>query len=99
MIEKPAYNEEYRLLQFARPDGQGPLAEGETISSATVTVEERATGTDTSATMISNVASYNNTAVRYLLKGGTAGTAYFIRVRCVTSGNQKFEEKLELRVI
>ena len=94
MLEKPAYNEEFRTLDFSLQ-----LASGETISSATVTISELHTGIDTSATMISGVAPYNSTSVKYKLSGGTADTTYQRIIRVVTSTGQKLEEQLQVKVV
>ncbi len=98
-IEKPAYNEEFRTCQFRRTDGQGQLNSTETVSSAEVVCAERNTGVDTTSAMISDVAPYSQTYVRYKLKAGAAGTVYILSVRCTTSNGQKLEEKFLLKVI
>jgi hypothetical protein len=94
MISKPAYNEEFRLR-----DMTPQLAAGETITAVVVTCAARAGGADQSAAMIANAAPYNQTSVRYLLKAGQPGQAYFVLVRVVTSAGQKLEDKLELNVV
>ena len=99
VIEKPAYNEEFRTCEFLRPDGQGQLNGSEIVSSAAVLCLDRSTGADMSAAMISTVAPYNSTQVRYKVIGGTAGKVYILRVRGVTSNGQKLEEPFELRII
>jgi len=99
IIEKTAYEELFRTCEFKRPDAQGWLNALETIASAEVIVIERGTGTDVSATMVSDVAPYNSTQVKYKLKGGVSGKRYDIRVKGITSNSQKFEEVFELRLL
>jgi len=94
MLEKPAYNEEFRTLDFSLQ-----LAAGETISSATVTIVDNSTGSDCSADMIASVAPYNSTMVKYTLKGGTTGQVYLRTFRITTSTGQKLEERVALRVV
>lgn len=99
-IEKPAYNEEWRVCEFRRPDGRGPLNSDETVQSVvSVTCADRSSGADASAAMISGAAVYNNTQVRYQLKGGTVGTTYVRAIRIITSNGQKLEDKLFIKVI
>jgi hypothetical protein len=98
LITKAAYEETFRTVQFRRPDGQGPLNESETLVSASVSCAAAKTGEDATAAMLSDVATYDETQVRYLLKGGTAGTEYLLSVRVATSNGQKFEERLALKV-
>lgn len=98
-IEKSVYEEPFRYHQFKRADGRGWLNELETVSTCTVTITEKATGDDVSSTMVANVAAYASTCVRYQLLGGVAGRVYTIDIRCVTSNTQKFEDKIELKVI
>ena len=97
-ITKPTHNEEFRTCQFRRPDGQGQLNESETVTAASVVCTERSTGQDVTSEMISSVAPYASTQVRYKLTGGTAGRTYLLRVRCETSNSQKLEETFELRI-
>lgn len=98
-VEKTAYEELFRTCEFKRSDGQGWLTDSETITTAEVLVIDRGSETDMSATMISNVAPYNSTQVRYKLKGGVFGKRYHLKVRGITSNGQKLEEVFELRVI
>ncbi len=98
-IEKTAYEEIFRTCEFKRPDGQGWLNDTETISTAAVLAVEKVTGTDVSATMISDVAPYNSTQVKYKLKAGVFGKIYYIKVRGATSNGQKLEEIFEVRII
>jgi len=98
-IDKPAYNEEYRTCEFRRPDGTGPLNSTETIASVvSVTCVERDAGTDRTATMIANAAIYNNTQVKYQIKGGTAGVTYTRIIRIISSNNQKIEDRMNVKV-
>ena len=97
-ITKPAFNEEFRTMQFRRPDGQGQLNSDETVASAAIICTDKA-GTNVTGNMISDVAPYANTQVRYKLKGGTANALYHLRFQVVTSNNQKLEEHVVLKVI
>lgn len=99
MITKTPWEEHFRACQFLRPDGGGPLTDGETLTAATVTATLQPAGTDATAALISDVAVYQGTQVRYKLKGGTAGKDYQLTVRAETSNGQKFEERLPLKVI
>ncbi len=101
MIVKTAYEQFWQYHEFHRSDDQGWLNESETITSAAVTVANKATGTDVSSSMVSDATPYGTpaTKVAYWLKGGTAGTNYIITIKIVTSNGQKFEDRVELRVI
>jgi hypothetical protein len=98
-ITKPAWNEEYRAFEFKRPDGKGQLNVTETLIGAAVICTEEATGTDTSSTMITEAAVYNNTAVKYKLKGGTKGIVYRLEFQVTTSNSQKLSDTLVVEVI
>lgn len=98
MITKRPWEETFRTVQFLRPDGGGPLSTEETLTAATVSATQHTTGADSTADLIADVAVYDNTQVRYRLKGGTAGTDYLLIVRVDTSNGQKFEERLTVRV-
>lgn len=87
------------LHQFRRSDGRGWLNEDETVATAAVTVADAATGEDVSASMVSSVAPYNGTQVRYKLAAGTAGRAYRVTITITTSNGQEFEDTVELRII
>jgi hypothetical protein len=99
MILKKSYEEFFRYHEFKRDDGNGWLGDSETILAATVTAKERDTGMDVSASMISDVAPYNNTQVEYKLKAGTAGKIYVLTIQVATSTGQKFEDSLEAGVV
>lgn len=100
VIDKPAWNEEYRTCEFRRPDGRGPLNADETVQTVvSVLCIERATGTDRSSTMIANASPYSGSQVKYQLKGGTAGETYFRIIRIVSSNGQKLEDKALVNVI
>ena len=98
LIIKPAYNEEYRICEFRRSDGQGQLAADEIITSCSILMLDSA-GADVTSAMIAGVTPNNSTQVLYELKGGAAGTRYVMHVRVITSSNQKLEEAFSLRVI
>jgi predicted deacylase len=97
-IYKPAYNEEFRTMQFRRADGHGQLNDKETITDCAVVCTEKSTGTDATPEMISEVAVYDETQVKYRLKGGVAGKVYQLRIRITTSNGQKLEEVALLKV-
>lgn len=102
MIElppKPAWNEEFRTMEFRRPDGAGQLNADETITAAEVICTERRTGTVVTADMISDVAPYNQTQVRYKLKGGVKGKTYLLEIRATTTNGQKLTEYRLLNII
>lgn len=98
MITKRPWEEIFRTLQFLRPDGGGPLTDGETLTSATVTATALSDGSDHSVEMIADVSIYATTQVRYRLKGGSTGNDYQLTVRAETSNGQKFEERLGCKV-
>lgn len=86
-IDKPAYNEEFRICDFSTILGT------DTISTATVTIVNSFLNVDTSTTMITSVTVPSGaTTVRYMLKGGTAGEKYTLSVKASTVGLQKFVE-------
>lgn len=100
MFTKTAYEEIFRYREFRRPDGRGWLDENETISAAAVKCYELPALTDSSTTMISDVAAYGNpaTKVKYKIKAGTAGKRYRVNFRITTSSGQKFEDNLECEI-
>lgn len=93
MLIKPAYNAEFRTYDFSPQ-----LTTGETLASATVQILRDDTGADDSATMVSDVAVYNDTEVRYKLFGGVSGKTYRRVFRVTTSNNQQLEESAALQV-
>ena len=97
-IEKPAFNDEWRTMEFRRPDGLGQLSSTETVQSAAVICRERTTGSQPIVSMVSEVAPYNQTSVLYNLKGGTPGKSYFLEFQVITSNNQKLSETVLLKV-
>ena len=98
-IEKAAYEEMWRYIQFQRADGDGWITEGETISSCTVTIIDLADGSNTSTAMKSDATPYSNTKIKFFLKAGTAGHNYLITIKIVTSNSQKFEARQLLKVV
>lgn len=99
-ITKYSAEEFFRYHEFRRSDGQGWLNESETLTGTpTVTVTEKVAGTDVSSGMVSAVAVYDNTKVRYILKGGTTRVSYYVTVTAQTSNGQTFEDRLELQVL
>lgn len=102
MIEIPAGNKEFRLFHFARPDGRGQLTTGETIQSATVTAAHAATG-GAVAGLVSQVAPYDSTAVRYFVDPGAANLTPRIRIALtftvVTSNGQTLTDTLQAVIV
>jgi hypothetical protein len=84
-FEKAAYEQFFRYVDFSNI-----LQTGETISIASVTVTDVSTGADTSSSMVSGVAPYDDTMVIYMIKGGTAGHRYTVTIHVVTSLGQQF---------
>lgn len=99
MLMKTAIEEIYLYHEFLRPDGNGWLASGETITAATVTVADKQTGADTSSAMVAQAAPFNGTQVKYLAKGGTVGKTYRFSIVITTSNVQTFEDSVEVKVI
>jgi hypothetical protein len=96
MFEKTAYEEIYRYRDFAPW-----LAAGETLTTVAVLSTEKGTGTDVSADMIASAGTYGTpaTKAKFTLKAGVAGTTYIIKVQVTTSGGQKFESRMEYKVL
>jgi hypothetical protein len=101
MLTKTVYEEIFRFHEFKRPDGEGWLADQETLASAGVTIIEKVAGTDRSSTMIDLVSVYapDNTAVKYKIKAGTANLVYTVSIKGVTSNGQKFEDTYDIKVV
>lgn len=97
MLKKAAERIFYQH-QFRRTDGRGWLNADETIATATATVTDIATGADVTAAMISNVAPYGDTSVRYQLAAGTAGHTYRITITITTSNGQTMVDTAEVRI-
>jgi len=93
VIETPFYTH-----QFRRPDGRGWLNESETVASAVITCTDMASGEDMSGVMISQIAPYNSTQVRYKVSGGIAGHTYRITITITTSNGQDLSDDIEMRV-
>jgi len=96
---KTAIEEIFLYHEFHRPDGNGWLATGETISGAVVTVSDKQTGADTTATMVAQAAPFNDTQVIYKAKGGSLGKSYRYRIVATTSNGQIFEDSVEVKII
>jgi hypothetical protein len=92
--------------EFMRTDGNGWLAANETIGTQatdyTVKCYERDTLTETSSTMISNVAVADGNATRsrvtWKINAGTAGKSYLIKITINTSAGYTFEDWVYLAV-
>lgn len=98
-LDKPAWNEEFRTMEFRRPAGAGQLNADEHITAAEIVVTERRTGADATAAMISDVAPYNQTQVRYMLRGGVRGKSYLMEIRATTSNGQRLTEYRQVNII
>lgn len=98
-LPKPARNNEFRIMEFVRPDGMGQLNGDEVITAAAITVTERRTGVDVTADMISDVAPYNQIAVRYRLRGGVKGKSYLMEIVVTTSNGQDLTEYRQVNII
>jgi len=85
MIQYLINEELFRLCPF-----EAWLTDGETIQSATVTVTNSA-GVSQPA-MVSDVAPYDSTGVRYKLKAIAAGY-YTVRIDAVTTNGQKLAHR------
>jgi hypothetical protein len=97
-ITKTDWEEIFRYHDFLRNDGNGWLNEGETISTPSVVCID-SDGGDQSSTMISDVAvNTDGTQIIYKLKAGTVDEKYKVKIRAVTSNNQKLEDVLDLSV-
>jgi hypothetical protein len=98
---KAAWEEIFRSCQFLRDDGQGWLASDAVITTPAVTVEpwNCGAGGDAISSMVSSVAVYDTTQVRYQLIGGTAGESYLVRIRATDNMGNKFEARMRLYVL
>lgn len=102
MIEIPVGNEEFRVFNFRRPDGRGQLAEGETIQTAAVVATHAATG-EAVAGLVSQVAPYDSTAVRYFVDPGAANLTPRTRIdltfTVATSNGQTLTDTLPIAIM
>ncbi len=102
MIEIPVGNKEFRLFHFLRADGRGQLNADETIQSATVTVTNAATG-EAVAGLVSQVAPYDSTAVRYFVDPGAANLTPRARIdltfTVATSNGQTLTDTLPIAIM
>lgn len=102
MIEIPVGNKEFRLFHFARLDGRGQLTAGETIQTAAVVATHAATG-EAVAGLVSQVAPYDSTAVRYFVDPGaaelSAGTKIALTFAVVTSNGQTLTDVLHATLV
>lgn len=101
MITVPPGNSEYRVFHFTRPDGRGQLTEGETIQSATVSAAVYGAVTSVSG-LVSEVAPYDSTAVRYKIDPAGAelvsGAVVTLTFEAVTSNGQTLTDLLDVRI-
>jgi len=100
IITKRPYEGFWRYHEFRRSDGNGWLALGETVVTASVVVTD-STGQDVSGAMVSGVTPNGTpaTQVKYYITGGNSGNTYTVEVRIVTSLAQKFEDSFEVKVL
>ena len=102
MIEIPVGNKEFRMFHFTRTDGRGQLTDGETIQSATVTAAHAATGEAVTG-LVSQVAPYDSTAVRYFVDPGAAQLSAGIKIALtftiVTSNGQTLTDVLHATLV
>ena len=73
------------------------LADGETISTATVSIRT-AYGVDTGTDMLSASETIDGSVIRQLITGGTSGMSYRISFGITTSTGQVLVEGADLRV-
>lgn len=101
MIEIPAGNKEFRVFQFVRADGLGQLNGDETVQSATVVAARYPAGASV-ANLVSQVAPYNGTAVRYFVDPAAAelaaGAQIVLTFAIVTSNGQTLTDVLHARI-
>ena len=100
VFRKYASEERWRYFDFARTDGKDGLITGESISSAAVTCLN-STGGDCTTSMIASVSISTAvlTRVIYLLKGGTFGEIYTVKVKVLTSESQRVEGQCLIKII
>ncbi|QXE85954.1 hypothetical protein KP003_16565 [Geomonas nitrogeniifigens] len=98
-IEKPAFNKEFRVYEFRRPDGRGQLNADETITAATVKTSDYKTGEDVTESMISQTGPYAQTKVKYRLAGGERGKTYLLEIQATTSNQQDLAGYLLVKVM
>ena len=91
---KSVYEEFFRYHDFSNW-----LNESETLSTGNVIVLNKETEEDVSDSMVSDIEVYDDVKVKYLIKGGTTGTTYTVKIQCTTINGQKFEDQIELKVI
>ncbi len=74
------------------------LADGETITAATVMVTDLTAGTDVSSSLTSGSAQINSAIVGIAYRGGTEGHNYESKTQVTTSAGGVFEEFFAFRV-
>lgn len=98
-IDKPAWNEEFRVMEFRRTDGTGQLNDDETVTAVEIVVTDWRSSADVTADMVDNVGIHGPTSIRYRLRGGTRGAAFLMEVRITTSNGQKLTEYRQVNII
>ena len=74
------------------------LETGETISTATVTARNKATGADTTSTLLSGTAVIAGTKVTRRVVAGGDGEVHILTVRATTSLTNTYESELAIEV-
>jgi hypothetical protein len=79
-------------------DFKNELAAGETISAAAVTSTNRATGADTTGTIVTGAAGINGSQVSQRVQAGASGEVHILQFRITTSASNVFEAEVGLSV-
>ena len=91
-IRKFNYEEFFRYHDFT------PWLGDKNINLATVSVKEQGSEEEEND-MVSDVAPFENKKVVYKIKGGISGKTYICMIRIVTSDGQKFEDRIDLKIL
>lgn len=98
-VEKTPYEEIWLYSLMGHTYGWLDLAGGELLSSCEVTVTDKDGETLTGLTITDAQLSNGNKEVKFLCKGGTAGTLYYCHAKAVTNKNQKLDDTIEVSVV
>ena len=71
------------------------LGSGETISTAAVTAKNKATGVDSSATVLTGSATISTPKIIQTVIAGTAGDSHVVQFKATTSAGNIFEGEVE----
>jgi hypothetical protein len=75
------------------------LVTAETINAGpTVTARNESTGADTTATVLTGVATVNGTKVQQTIRAGVHGDQHLVTFRIVTSLGRKYEAEIRVTV-